>query len=56
VFRAVIFSEVHISHFHNTVRTYSELRCHVPFIQPSFILKKNKEICNICCKSIFQWA
>jgi len=54
VFQAVIFTEVLISHFHNTLRTHSELRSHVPFIQPGFILKKY--ICNICCKSIFQWA
>jgi len=39
VFRAVIFTEVLISHFHNTVRTHSELRSNVLFIQQGFILK-----------------
>ena len=40
MFHAVIFSEVLISHFQNTVRTHSELKSHVLFIQPGFIIKK----------------
>jgi hypothetical protein len=37
VFQAVTFSEVLISHLHNTVRTHSELKSHVPFIQPGHL-------------------